>query len=197
MGYTAATPGRPGCLFVRDKQNPSGKALIVVRHQLSSEAKEEIIRQLGQLLSQREEVDFACVHGSFLESSRGFRDIDIGVWVYPSSVVQERTLDYEWELSAWLERHTSYPIDVKALNYTSIGFRHAASGGTLVFARDADLWYQFRERTWIGYLDFAPLSKQMLFDLLNPSAWRRITMLLSTLLNCPKTYPNGIHKATV
>jgi predicted nucleotidyltransferase len=125
--------------------------------------------QLGQLLSQREEAGFACVHGSFLEPNRRFRDIDIGVWVYTSSVSQERTLDYEWELSTWLERRISYSIDVKVLNYTSIGFRYAASGGTLVFARDADLWYQFRERTWIEYLDFAPLSKQMLFDLLNPS----------------------------
>jgi predicted nucleotidyltransferase len=140
------------------------------RHQLSLEAREEIMRQLGQLLSQREEIDFACIHGSFLGSNDGFRDIDVGVWADSSAVPQELTLDYELELSAWLERHILYPIDVKVLNHACIGFRYAASGGTLIFARDPDLWYQFRERTWIEYLDFAPLSRQMLFDLLNPSA---------------------------
>jgi predicted nucleotidyltransferase len=143
---------------------------MIRRHQLSTKAKEEIMRQLGQLLSQREEIGFACTHGSFLESAIGFRDIDVGVWADSSSVPQEQTLDYEWDLSTWLERHVRYPIDVKVLNYTSLGFRYAASGGTLIFARDADLWYQFRERTWIQYLDFAPLSRQMLLDLLNPSA---------------------------
>jgi hypothetical protein len=85
-----------------------------------------------------------------------------------SSVPQERALDYEGKLSAWLECYLPYSIDVKVLNYTSLGFRYAASGGSLIFARDVDLWYQFRERTWIEYLDFAPLSKQMLFDLLRP-----------------------------
>jgi uncharacterized protein len=137
-------------------------------HHLSQKAKEEIRRKLGQLLSQREEVGFACIHGSFLDPTIGFRDVDVGVWADPSAVPQEQALDYEWELSAWLERHVPYLIDVKVLNHTSIGFRYAASSGTLIFARDADLWYQFRERTWIEYLDFAPLSRQMLLTCSTP-----------------------------
>jgi hypothetical protein len=168
MGYTTATPERPGGLFIGNKQDPSGKALIVRRHQLSSEFRDEIKHRLGQILSQRKEVGFACIHGSFLEPAVGFRDIDVGIWADPSSVPPERALDYEGELSAWLEHYLLYPVDVKVLNYTSLGFRYAASGGTLLFARDIDLWYQFRERTWIEYLDFAPMSKQMLFDLLRP-----------------------------
>lgn len=143
---------------------------MIKHHYLSPKAKEEIKRELGQLLSQREEVGFACIHGSFLESAIGFRDIDVGVWADSSSVPRGQVLNYEWELSDWLERHVPYPIDVKVLNYTSLGFRYAASGGTLIFAREADLWFQFRERTWVEYLDFAPLSRQMLTDLLNSSA---------------------------
>ncbi len=122
--------------------------------------------RLGRLLSQSSEVCFACVHGSFLEPNIGFRDVDVGVWIEPSEVPKEQVLDYELELSRQLEREVSYPVDVKVLNYSTLGFRYAASGGALVFARDADLWYQFREETWMHYLDFAPRSKQMLFDLL-------------------------------
>ena len=70
---------------------------------------------------------------------------------------------------SWLERHVPYSTDAKVLNYASMGLRYAASGGLLVFARDEESWYQFREETWMHYLDFAPLSKQMLFDLLGAS----------------------------
>jgi hypothetical protein len=59
--------------------------------------------------------------------------------------------------------------DVRVLNYSSLGFRHAASGGLLLFARDDEVWYNFREETWIQYLDFAPLARQMLLDLLGAS----------------------------
>jgi hypothetical protein len=72
MGYTTATPGRPGRLFTGDKQSPSGKAWIMVRYQISTKAKKEIICQLSQALSQRGEVDFACVHGSFLNPVMDF-----------------------------------------------------------------------------------------------------------------------------
>jgi hypothetical protein len=105
MGYTTATPERPGGLFIGNKQDPSGKALIVRRHQLSSEFRDEIKHRLGQILSQRKEVGFACIHGSFLEPAVGFRDIDVGIWANPSSVPPERALDYEEELSAWLEHY--------------------------------------------------------------------------------------------
>jgi hypothetical protein len=79
MGYTIATPERPGCLFIGNRQDSSGKALIMRRHQLSPKAKEEIKRQLGQILSQSKGVDFACAHGSFLKPSSGFLDIDVGI----------------------------------------------------------------------------------------------------------------------
>jgi len=140
---------------------------MIVRRQLSQEDKEQIVERLRHLLARRDEVQFACLHGSFLEPQGGFRDIDIGVWVEPSRVDKKNALDYEWELDAWLERHIPHPIDLKVLNYAPLGFRYAASGGRLLYARDEVAWYDFRERTWEEYLDFAPLARQMLFDLLD------------------------------
>jgi hypothetical protein len=112
---------------------------------------------------------FACIHGSFLEPNGGFRDIDIAVWVEASSVQAEAALDYEWQLSPHLERQVEYPIDLRVLNWASLGFWYAASSDTLLFAKDKVLWYNFQEETWNEYLEFAPLSTQMLFDLLEVS----------------------------
>ena len=139
------------------------------RHAPGQEVKERTILQLRELFPQRPEVQFACILGSFLDARTGFQDIDVGVWVNPSEISPETALEYQWELSAWLERSILYPIDVRVLNYSSLGFRHAASGGLLAFARDKEVWYNFREETWIQYLDFAPLARQMLLDLLGAS----------------------------
>ena len=134
---------------------------------MAAEEKDEIVRRLGSLISQRPEITFACVHGSFLDPEIGFRDIDVAVWVDASTRVIDRAMDYEWELSSWLEREIPHPIDAKVLNCASLGFRYAASGGTLIWATDPVLWYDFREKTWEEYLDFAPLARLILQDLLN------------------------------
>lgn len=38
--------------------------------------------------------------------------------------------------------------------------------GEPVLLRDEDEWLAFREETWRDYLDFAPLAKEALVDLL-------------------------------
>jgi len=62
---------------------------------------------------------------------------------------------YEWELSAWPEQSIPYPVDVKVLNWASLGFRYAVRGVSLLFARDEEIWYNFREETWIQHLSQA------------------------------------------
>ena len=141
-----------------------------VRRHLCPKDKSELTQRIGSLLSQRSEVEFACVHGSFLDSELGFRDIDLAVWLEPLHVEQGAVLDYQWELSAWLEQDIPHPIDTLVLNYSSIGLQYNASGGLLLWAKDPVLWYNFREQTWLRYLDFAPLARRMLLDLLRPVA---------------------------
>ncbi len=122
-------------------------------------------RSLRERLAQREELRFACLHGSFLEA-RGFRDVDLAVWVDPPRISREAALDYEFALSAWLERWIPHPIDVKVLNYAPLSFQYAVTRGELILLRDEDEWFAFREQTWRDYLDFAPLAREALIDLL-------------------------------
>ena len=142
--------------------------MTAIRH-LAAEMRGEISQRLAEALSRRPEVQFGCIHGSFLDPDSGFRDIDIAVWVEPSSIARGNSLEYQWELSSWLERRVPHPVDAKVLNYSSLGFHHGATGGQLLFARDNTLWFDSREQTWQEYLDFAPLARQILFDPLDVS----------------------------
>ena len=134
-------------------------------YQLASEAKEPIVKRLAELLAQREEILFACLHGSFEESIDGFNDIDVAVLLEPSKIQPETVFDYQMELGIFLERHVNYSIDLKVLNFAGIGFQYAASGGRLLTADDPENWFSFRERTWLTYLDFAPVARPALLDL--------------------------------
>ena len=139
---------------------------MTVLRNLSPIDRERTAKELGELLAQRSEVIFGCVHGSFLDSDRRFHDIDVAVWVDHNAVRLGRALAYQWELSSWLERKIPHPVDVKLLNQASIGFRHSASGGLLLTPKTTQQWFDFRERTWMEYLDFAPIARQALLDLL-------------------------------
>lgn len=137
--------------------------------QLSPEGKARLQRELTDLVRGRHEIQFACVHGSFL-GEVGFRDVDIGIWVDPEQVAREKALDYEMELSWSIEQRLSYqvPVDARVLNYAPLSFRYAASRGILLLQRDSETWYSFREQTWRDYWDFQPLADAMLRDLLSP-----------------------------
>lgn len=140
----------------------------VMRSALTDDQRAELKGRLGELLAAREEVRFACLHGSATER-RGFRDVDVAVWLDPAKVpAAAAVIDYEFELSAWLERAIPHPMDVKVLNRATLGFRYAATGGEPVLLRDPEEWFEFRERTWREYLDFAPHAKTALLDLLRP-----------------------------
>ncbi len=142
---------------------------MMARHQLSPEAKRHLQAELEALLRTRREIQFAVLHGSFLEAT-GFRDLDVAVWIDPALVPRDQALDYEIELAIWLERRlsNSIPVDVKVLNYSPLGFRYATSKGIPLLLRDAEAWYTFREETWRDYWDFLPFNRAMLADLLSP-----------------------------
>jgi predicted nucleotidyltransferase len=134
-------------------------------YQLHSDAKEIVFNRLAEALGQRSEVQFACLHGSFQDSTAGFNDIDVAIWLEPSMFQPETVFNYQMELGDILEQHVEYPIDVKVLNIAGIGFQYAATGGALLTASDPESWFDFRERTWMMYLDFAPVARQALLDL--------------------------------
>lgn len=134
--------------------------------QLGEAEKIRVTHLLGRLLDQRSEIRFACLHGSFVERNK-FRDVDLAVWLDPARLSQKRVVDYEFDLSAWLERQIPLPVDVKVLNEAPLSFRFAATRGAPLLVRDEEEWFAFRERTWRDYFDFAPLARAALRDLLD------------------------------
>lgn len=155
-----------------------------VRRALAGPERDELRRRLGEALEGREEIRFACLHGSVL-GSHGFRDVDVAVWVDAARVPPEAAMDYEFALSAVLERHVRLPVDVQVLNHAPLGFRYAVTSGEPVQLRDPGAWFEFRARTWRDYLDFAPLARAALFDLLGAAP-----------VSKPSSAPSGTAEAT-
>lgn len=127
---------------------------------LSRKEKEKIKENLKDIILKKEEVVFAYLHGSFLESS--FNDIDLAFYVKN----REDVLDYEINVSVEIERQIKFPVDVKVLNHAPLSFKYEVTKGELLFSRDEETRTSFVERAWHEYLDFKPFEKEMLIEML-------------------------------
>lgn len=128
--------------------------------------KEKIYRKLKESLEKREEIIFAYAHGSFVDLMI-FRDIDIAIYVNENLVPPDKAIEYTLEISVLIELETGIsPIDIKLLNYASIGFKYFATRGILLFSKDEDKRTDFLEYTWKRYFDLLPKRRQTIFDLL-------------------------------
>lgn len=136
------------------------------RYSLTAQRKEEILHIIRVCMQSNCSVLFAFVHGSFLEEQLSFRDIDIAVF-FDDRSIQDDLLDLCLEMSAHLSTLVHLPVDVHALNDSSIGFRHEATRGKLLFTRDEDRSFDFMEKTWMEYFDLKPFLKENLRDLLH------------------------------
>ncbi|BAF60289.1 predicted nucleotidyltransferases [Pelotomaculum thermopropionicum SI] len=110
------------------------------------------------------QIRFAFLHGSFIDELP-CRDIDIGVYFDPQLAL-ETMFDLTLELSVELTSLLHVPVDMHALNQAGNGFCYHVSRGILLVSRDDEETYDFIEKTWLVYLDFQPLARQILNDLL-------------------------------
>ena len=133
-------------------------------HQLSKKRKKRIGDVLGPLLARRKEVMFAYLYGGFL-SAAWFRDIDIAVFVDEMEIEKKDAMDYEISLSLDLEKELHLPVDVKVLNYAPLSFRYEVTKGEAIFSRDEEVRFTFLEETWHRYLDFAPVERQFIEEM--------------------------------
>lgn len=134
------------------------------RHTFSAGQKELITAQLKEVLSKRPEIRFAFLHGSFTEDLP-CRDIDIGIYFDPK--LDPKTIfDLALSLSVELTALLRLPVDVHALNLAGNGFCYHATQGRLLVSRDDEETYGFVEKTWLLHMDFQPLARQILRDLL-------------------------------
>jgi len=125
------------------------------------DTKEKILNQIKSCLLERDEIKFAYILGTFL-NSEDFRDIDVALFLEENKIKQIDTLDYGMHLSLELEKRVKpgkffnryVPIDVKALNDAPVSFRYSVSKGSVLFSKDENAREEFLCRTWQEYFDF-------------------------------------------
>ncbi len=154
-----------------EKQEPSNseifeenQALEDKRFTVSKREKGKILTKICGIFKNCPEVEFAYVHGSFIEDLP-FRDIDIAVY-FNDNIPSQKQLDMSLMMSADLTHKLRLPVDVHALNQATPGFQYYATRGLAVASRNDEQRYEFVEKTWMAYMDYEPLLKQNLRDLL-------------------------------
>ncbi len=124
---------------------------------LKDAAKNKIIRELRNRLSQEKNIVFAYIHGSFLMGN-DFHDIDIAIFL-DQKTAEPNPVDFEISSSLKLEKSLDVSVDVKILNFAPLSFRYHASKGELILDRDMAIREDFLCRTWSDYFDFKPVAK--------------------------------------
>ncbi|MHA1202385.1 MAG: nucleotidyltransferase domain-containing protein [Candidatus Heimdallarchaeaceae archaeon] len=130
-------------------------------YSLKEDEKAEIITAISHLLNENRNIDFAYIHGSFVNANY-FRDIDIGVFVREDSN-QELVKGLERELSIELTKALNYECDVKIINDTPILFQFTVLKGKQILCKNRAVLAQFKEQVYHKYLDSKPIREQF-FD---------------------------------
>lgn len=115
--------------------------------------KDEVQRKITHVLNKREEVEFAYLHGSFLEGE--FHDIDIALYLR-KRMDEKEVLKYELSLEREVENIVNLPVDVRVLNHAPLSFRfNVIKNGLLLLSRDEELRCDFECLTIAEHHDFS------------------------------------------
>lgn len=120
--------------------------------QHSKRQRAEIVERLRQILSARQEINFAYLHGTFVDEVP-FHDIDVAI--YLDAPVEDR-FEYAMRLSVELTRELRLPVDVQILNGAPLSFQHPVlRSGAILLARDYDFLADHIEHLSLDYMDFS------------------------------------------
>lgn len=125
--------------------------------------KKEIIQIIRKKLSQKKEIIFAYIYGSFVEGA-SFRDIDVAIYVNPLMI--KDFLDYSIKLSFELERAIpAYVFDVRVINNTNFNFIYHVIQGRLIIDKNELLRINFISYNLRRYFDYLPVRKRLLKEI--------------------------------
>lgn len=131
---------------------------------LDEKQKENLLKQMKAELQSFPEIEFAYVHGSFVDGNP-FKDIDIAILTENR---QTDPLNYELDLEVKLYRKLDFPADVRVLNSAPNAFCfHVIKEGALLFTRDENKRSEFETRVFSSYADFLPFKRRYLEEVLN------------------------------
>jgi len=122
---------------------------------------EQTKQRLQNLLANQPAILFAILYGSVADSQHD-RDLDIAIYVDPAVIDQEVEIDYALELSETLTRQIQFPVDVRVVNHSPLGFRYNVTLGKTLYVKDPISLADFRENTWNYWFDFKPVAMQYL-----------------------------------
>lgn len=138
--------------------------MINEKHILTNLDKENIENILKGKLSNRQEITFAYLHGSFLLPVP-CGDVDLAVYLDETALSQKHW-EYEAELAMSLDHLVGMPVDVLTLNHAPVALRYHVTRGKVLLSRDEKNRFNFLEQTWREYFDYQPFLKAYLNDLL-------------------------------
>jgi hypothetical protein len=120
-------------------------------NKIDEKRREQIIRRIKDYFLDKDDVVFAYLHGSFIESLK-FRDIDIAIFV--KNPVRE--IELESDLSYELTDKTGYPVEVRIINNASIAFQMAVlRKGRLLISKANNVRTDFIENTSRRYREYS------------------------------------------
>lgn len=120
-------------------------------NKIDEEARERIIKIIKNYLSDKKDVLFAYIHGSFAEGCR-FRDIDLALFMK----IPEKELELESDFSYELTEKTGYPVEVRIINNASVAFQMAVlRKGKLLLNRDDNFRTDFIEDVGRRYWEYS------------------------------------------
>lgn len=133
---------------------------------MEKEKRQEIIEKTKEIFAKKEEVVFAFVFGSFLNSP-SFHDIDVGIYV--KGINKDEFSDYELKISREIADECSLSFDifeVKILNFAPIPFlNNIFNKGKLLFSRDYKLLTDLIENTSFDVISNEYIAYQSLKEL--------------------------------
>jgi predicted nucleotidyltransferase len=122
-------------------------------HRREPPERARIADALASALAHEPLVDFAYLHGSFLETLP-FHDIDVAVML--TADAGPDVTGEALALGDRLERMIDHPVDARPLNRAPLTFQFKAARGRLLVCRDEDRVASFVEHLLPRYFDLAP-----------------------------------------
>ncbi|MEA3361102.1 MAG: nucleotidyltransferase domain-containing protein [Thermodesulfobacteriota bacterium] len=123
----------------------------------------QLIRKITNYINSIDSVLFAYIFGSFARGE-AFSDIDIGI--YMKDVIEEATMDIEFEMEDKVEKIIGYPVDVRVLNMAPVSFVfQVIRDGMLIRDDDPDDRSDFEGLIFKKVNDFAVFRNEYLREI--------------------------------
>jgi predicted nucleotidyltransferase len=127
------------------------------------EQRADLRRRVQIGLESRQEIIFAYLYGSFLDENPPYHDVDIAVYLDPTSGSGQDLFEYEMALSVDLTLALHVPVDVRVLNEAPLGFQHSVlHRGEVLFSRSDERLTDFIEQVGLAYMEFSYYVREYL-----------------------------------